>query len=436
MRINSPLRVKKAILDRFKGFFEKPATDPVAILESIFDAVIPFDHGTEWHTPDLMEMLRVYYDNDIIDQQIMVELQRASDKQDDRSDYRCTAAINCPETPVWAHSVSKNILVDLAERVAPFKDKRVHTVTTKRTGPQIGLEPPSNAGAGYFSCDIQEVLFQKTDGEAHRSTGSRNLRTLHGWKAVAWSLHVLAKTSIHFERRNQLIMQTWDEMPYLEEELQRILREMTKRVGRLPFKNQQRKLIALSKIPKSLRECIEAERIKHDKANQATAASISDYREGYLKSPGIIRTLRREVAGSPRLACTSGLAGVKDLSILTLTVLPQIEKNTHVAVVTFPSRLGIKPEFRELERMFNPVRTPDPEFQVILSDLIIKTQNFSFRPSIYNTYDRSVIDRLESSLWANTTDPLLNKTFNKRAGITQHHVNLFNDAGGTVSDIE
>ena len=436
MRITSASRIKRAVVDRFKGFFEKPETDPIAILDSLFDAAIPSDQVAEWHTPDLMELLRVYYDNDIIDQQFMEELQRASNRQDDQSDYRCTADIDCPDPPVWAHSVPENILVDLAETVGPFKDKRVYTITTKRKGPQIEPEPPGNSNAGFFSCRNQEILFQKTDGNPALSTQGKDLQILHGWKAIAWSLQVLTKTSTLFERRNQIILETWDEHPYLEEELQRILKRMTERISRMPFNDEQSKLIALGKVPKSLRDCIDAERARQDRATQSTAAVISDYSEGYLRSPGLIRTLRREVNGSPRLGSTAGLTSVGDLSILTLTVLPQIEMNNHVALVTFPSRLGTKPQFRALERLFSPAHTPETDFQVMLSNLITKTQNFSFRPSIYESYDGSVIDRLESSLWVNSDQPLLINAFNKRAGISQRHVNLFDDAGGTVPDIE
>ena len=384
-------------MDRFQGFFEKPETDPMAILDSLFDTVIPSDQMAEWHPPDLMELLQVYYDNDIIDQQFMEELQRASNKQDDRSDYRCTADINCLAPPVWAHSVPENTLVDLAERVAPFKDKRVDTITTKCKGPQIEPEPPSNSNAGFFSCRNQEILFQKTDGNPALSTQGKDLQILHGWKAIAWSLQILTKTSILFERRNQIVLETWDEHPYLEEELQRILERMTERISRMPFKDEQSKLIALGKVPKSFRDCIDAEKARQYKATQSTAAAISDCSEGYLGSPGLIRTLRREVNGSPRLGSTAGLTSLEDLSILTLAVLPQIERNNHVALLTFPSRLGTKPQFRALERLFSPANTPEADFQVILSNLIIKTQNFSFRPSIYDSYDESVIYRLESS---------------------------------------
>ena len=295
MRFNLPSRMKHGILDRFKGFFEKPETDPMAIIESLLDTVIPSNQVPEWHAPNLMELLRVYFDNHIVDQQFMKELQRASDKQDDQSDYRCTAEINCLNPPVWAHSVPENILINLAEKITPFKDKRVYTITTKRTGPHIELEPPSIANSGFFSCHNQEVIFQQIDGNPLQSTQRKDLQILHGWKATAWSLQVLTKTSILFERRNDILQSTWDDHPYLEEELRRILGQMTKRIRRLTFKDEQSKLMALSKIPKSFKECINRERERHDRATQATAASISDYRDGYLKSPGMIRILRREV---------------------------------------------------------------------------------------------------------------------------------------------
>lgn len=143
--------------------------------------------------------------------------------------------------------------------------------------------------------------------------------------------------------------------------------------------------------------------------------------------------LKREVNASPRLACTSALQAVRNNAVLTLTVLPQIKENSHVALVTFPVRHGIKPEFRSLERLFNLYDTPEREFQTGLSDLIIKTQNFAFRPTVFKTYAQSVIDRLESSLWINSSDPIVIKAVSDYSGVSQYRANLFSDTGGTVS---
>ena len=379
-----------------------------------------------------MELLRLYYEQDVIDQQLLEELQSASNRQDDKLDYRCTADSNCLGVPVWAHSTPQNHLDDLAERAGPIRAKRVYAITMKRTGPKIELEVPRNAGAGYFSCNTHEAMFQAIDGKAHLSTATKQLQILHGWKAISWSLHVLAKTSISFDRRTQIVIQSWDNIPYAEETLQRIIREMEKQIRKLPIKDEKRRLLALSKLPKSFRDCIKHERDKHQRANQATLSYSLDYQDEYLRPPGTIRTIKREVDSSPRLGCTAALSGIKDHSILTLTVLPQFEKNNHVALLTFPARLSIKPEFRDLERLFNPGHTSEMEFQGALSDLIIKTQNFSFRPSVYDTYEQSLKDRLELSQRLDSSHPLLTMSFNERAGISQRYVNLFSDADGTV----
>ena len=94
--------------------------------------------------------------------------------------------------------------------------------------------------------------------------------------------------------------------------------------------------------------------------------------------------------------------------------------------------MELSPSFRDLERLFNPYKTSETEFQIGVSDLIIKTQNFAFRPSAYNTYDQSVIDRLESSLWINSSDPAVVKAFSNYSGVSQYRVNLFSDTGGMV----
>ena len=309
----------------------------------------------------------------------------------------------------------------------------MYAITMKRTGPKIEPEVPSKTGAGYFSCGHHEDLFEAIDAKPHLSTSTKRLQILHGWKAVSWTMHVLAKTSISFERRNQLVLENWYSTPRLEEEFQRMLQEMKKRLRRLPFKSATEKFVALNKLPNSFEDFIELERGRHRRNTKSTLSYCTDYREGYSQSPGLIRTVKREVNASPRLACTSALCSTEDLSVLTLTVLPQVAMNNHIALLTFPARLGVKHDFNELERLFKPSDTSETEFQVALSDLIIKTQNFSFSPTIYEEYDQYVKDRLQSSLWLNSNQNLLTKAFNERAGIPEHNVNLFKDIGGAAN---
>ena len=102
-----------------------------------------------------------------------------------------------------------------------------------------------------------------------------------------------------------------------------------------------------------------------------------------------------------------------------------------MTLVTFLIRHGNKSEFRDLERLFHPYMTPETGFQIGLSDIIIKTQNFAFLPAAYNTYYQSVIDRLESSVWINSSDPIVIKAFSDFSGVYQYRVNLFNDTGRT-----
>ena len=227
-------------------------------------------------------------------------------------------------------------------------------------------------------------------------------------------------------------MESWYRDPYLDDLLQEILRAMTSNIKKLRFKDRKSKIIALSRLPKSFNDLIDIETSKHQEVTQLTSLHNDDYRNAYLISPGTIKVLKREVNASPRLACTSALQAVRNNAVLTLIVLPQMKENSHVALVTFPIRHGIKPEFRSLERLFNPYETSETEFQIGLSDLIIKMQNFAFRPSVYRTYDQLVIDRLESSLWINSSDPIVIKTFSDYSGVSQHRVNLFSDTGGTV----
>ena len=203
---------------------------------------------------------------------------------------------------------------------------------------------PQKTGAGYYSCNAQEIIFQKTDGGASLTTSTKPLQVLHGWKATSWSLHVLAKTSIHFQRKNQLLMESWYRHPYLKDLLQKILRTMTGRIEKLRFKDRKNKLIALSRLPRSFEDLIAIETRKHQEVAQLTALHNDDYRKACLTFPGTIKVLRREVNASPRLACTSGLQAVRNKAVLTLTVLPQMGEDSHVALVTFPIRHGINPE--------------------------------------------------------------------------------------------
>ena len=419
-------------MQRVRSIFRKPQADLESIITSVLDGVIPLEENTEWQTPNLMKLLRDLYKDGAMDAHLMEQLQLASHVQDSQSDYRCTAGPACPNRPVCAHSTPENILEDLAELADRSNAKKVYTITAKRVGPQIELEVPQKTGTGFFSCDPQEIIFQKADGEASLTTSTKPLQVLHGWKATSWSLHVLAKTSIHFERRNQLVMESWYRHPYLEGLLQEILRTMTSRIKKLRFKDRKSKIIALSRLPRSFEDLIDIETRKHQEVAQLTSLQNDEYRKAYLTSPGTIKVLKREVNASPRLACTSGLQAVRNNAVLTLTVLPQIKENSHVALVTFPIRHGIKPELRDLERLFNPYITSETKFQIGLSDLIIKTQNFAFRPTVYETYDPSVIDRLESSLWINSSDPIVMKAFSDYSGVSQYRVNLFSDTGGTV----
>ncbi len=403
-----------------------------SIITSVLDGVIPLEENMEWQTPNLMKLLGDLYQDGAMDGRFMEQLQLASNVQDDLSDYRCTADPDCLNTPVWAHSTPQNIIEDLAELADRSNAEKVYTITAKRVGPQIELEVPQKTGAGFFACDLQEQTFQKIDGEASLTTATKQLQVLNGWKATAWSLHVLAKTSIHFKRRNHLVMESWYRDPYLDDLLQEILRAMTGNIKKLRFKDRKSKIIALSRLPRSFEDLIGIETRKHQEVTQLTAMHNDEYRKAYLTSPGTIKVLKREVNAAPRLACAGGLQAVRNNAVLTLTVLPQRAENSHVALVTFPIRHGIKPEFRDLERLFNPYKTSETEFQIGVSDLIIKTQNFAFRPSAYNTYDQSVIDRLESSLWINSSDPAVVKAFSNYSGVSQYRVNLFSDTGGMV----
>ena len=420
-------------MQKIRGIFQKPQQDLESIVFSVFDSVIPAEGSMEWQTPDLMNLLKDLYGEGFIDKRLMQELQLASNTQADQSDYSCTADPDCRNPPVWAHSTPKNILEDLAELADRSNAKKVYTITAKREGPQIELEVPQKTGAGFFSCALQEGIFQNADGEASLTTSTKQLQVLHGWKATSWSLHVLAKTSIHFERRNQLVMESWYNNPHLQELLEEILKRMTNRVKKLRFKDDKSRLIALSRLPKSFEDLIAAELREHQEVTQLTSLHNNDYRNAYLTSAGTIKVLKREVNASPRLACTGALQAVRNNAVLTLTVLPNKKENTHVALVTFPIRHGDKPEFRSLERLFNPCETTETEFQIGLSDLIIKTQNFAFRPTVYKAFDQSVIDRLESSLWINSSDPIVVKASSNFMGVSQYRVNLFNDMGGMAT---
>lgn len=258
-------------MQRIRSIFQKPQPDLESIITSVLDGVIPLEEQMEWRTPDLMKLLRDLYKDGAMDKRLMEQLQLASHVQDSQSDYQCTADPACPNTPVWAHSNPENILEDLAELADRSNAKKVYTITAKREGPQIGLEVPQKTGAGFFSCDSQEKIFQKTDGGASLTTSTKPLQVLHGWKATSWSLYVLAKTSIHFERRNQLVMESWYSHPYLEDLLQEMLRTMTSRIRKLPFKDRKSKLIALSRLPRSFEDLIDIETRKHQEVFQLTA---------------------------------------------------------------------------------------------------------------------------------------------------------------------
>ena len=188
-------------MQRIRGIFRKPQTDLGSIITSVLDGVIPLEENMEWQTPNLMKLLGDLYQDGAMDGRFMEQLQLASNVQDDQSDYRCTADPDCLNTPVWAHSTPQNIIEDLAELADRSNAEKVYTITAKRVGPQIELEVPQKTGAGFFACDLQEQTFQKIDGEASLTTATKQFQVLNGWKATAWSLHVLAKTLIHFERR-------------------------------------------------------------------------------------------------------------------------------------------------------------------------------------------------------------------------------------------
>ena len=196
-------------MQRIRGIFRKPQADPESVITSVLDGVIPLEENMAWQTPDLMKLLRALYDDGAFDKHMMQQLQTASNAQDSQADYRCTANPDCINTPVWAHSTPENILEDLSEPADRSNAKKVYTITAKREGPQIELEVPQKTGAEFFSCYPQEQVFQKVDREASSTTATKQLQVLHGWKASSWSLHVLAKTSIHFQRRNQLMSDAW-----------------------------------------------------------------------------------------------------------------------------------------------------------------------------------------------------------------------------------